>query len=224
MGTAAGAASTSRGLLLIGARSGRVVPWVRRGVVAARVIDLGRWTAVCPSESASRAAAPYDDALSVLAARPVRGRLRPALGFFVIADRAVVTAQPRGWRSPQRWMLFAPGRGLLHAPHLEELHPEELIRVAGRKGEDVAAPLRAVFARRDAAPATWLVELVTALGLPGAGLLASGHVPSGDVVEPDWRNVVGFDALMAEETLIRRDSGSEEGSGGSGSAGDGGER
>jgi hypothetical protein len=196
---AAGRGPSSRGLLLLGGKADRVASWVRTGVVAARVVDLEGWTAVCPAEPSSRAAAPYDDALSVLAARPLRGRLRPGLGFFVIEERAVVTVQPKGFRGAQRWMLWAPGRGILHAPHLDELHPEELVRVSGRRGSDEAAALRVVLGRREGAPLGWLVELVTALGLPGAGLLSRGQGQSGRLVEPDWRSVAGFDALMADE-------------------------
>ena len=199
MAGAAGRGPSSRGLLLLGGRADRVASWVRTGVVAARVVDLDGWTAVCPAEPSSRVAAPYDDALSVLAARPLRGRLRPGLGFFVIEDRAVVTVQPKGFRAAQRWMLWVPGRGLIHAPNLDELHPEELVRIAGRHGPDEADPLRVALGRREGAPAGWLVELMTALGLPGAGLLGRGQGQPGRLVEPDWRSVASFDALMADE-------------------------
>jgi hypothetical protein len=143
-------AQEARGLLLVSGGTGPVSTWLRRGLVACQVIPLGPWTAVVPTESSSRAEAPYDNAVMVLAARPVPRRLRSALGFFTVDGRAVVTVQRPGWRSEVRWLVWEPGAGLVRAPGLELARPADLVGPGiGLRGQ-VVAPTAQAVARFDA--------------------------------------------------------------------------
>jgi hypothetical protein len=198
-------AQEARGLLLVSGGTGPVSTWLRRGLVACQVIPLGPWTAVVPTESSSRAEAPYDNAVMVLAARPVPRRLRSALGFFTVDSRAVVTVQRPGWRSEVRWLVWEPGAGLVRAPGLELARPADLVAAAGRRGVTARDP-RAVaemVAGRDGRADTILVELLSAMGLPGADLVGPGVGLRGQVVAPTAQAVARFDARMAEQARHR---------------------
>lgn len=194
-------AQEARGLLLVSGETGPVSTWLRRGLVACQVIPLGPWTAVLPTESSSRAEPPYDDAVTVLAARPVPRRLRGALGFFTIDGRAVVTAQAPGWRSAVRWLVWEPGAGVVRAPGLELATPTDLLAAAGRQGDPRA--LAEVVAGRDGRADTVITELLSVLGLPGADLVGPGVGLRGQVVAPTAQAVARFDARMAEQARHR---------------------
>ena len=101
-----------RGVLLLRGEPDQVARWAARGVVASHVVPLPSWTAVVPAEPVSRVLPPYDDALTVLASRPVAHRLRAAVGLFAIDGRAIVTVQGEAWRAVQRWLVWVPGRGV----------------------------------------------------------------------------------------------------------------
>ena len=184
-------AQEARGLLLVSGETGPVSTWVRRGLVACQVIPLGSWTAVVPTESSSRAEPPYDDAVTVLAARPVPRRLRSALGFFTIDGRAVVTVQGPGWRTGVRWLVWEPGAGLVRAPGLELARPADLLAAAGRQGDP-----RAVAD-------VVLTDLLSVLGLPGSDLVGPKVGLRGQVVAPTAHSVARFDARMAEQARHR---------------------
>jgi hypothetical protein len=198
-------AQEARGLLLVSGGTGPVSTWLRRGLVACQVIPLGPWTAVVPTESSSRAEAPYDNAVMVLAARPVPRRLRSALGFFTVDSRAVVTVQRPGWRSEVRWLVWEPGAGLVRAPGLELARPADLVAAAGRHGATARDPraVAEVVAGRDGRADTILVELLSAMGLPGADLVGPGVGLRGQVVAPTAQAVARFDARMAEQARHR---------------------
>ena len=106
---------TLPGVLLLHADAKLTDAWVRRGVVPSYVVPLPGWTAVVPA-GPTQLSAPYDDALTVTANRPVPTRLRTALGFFVIDGIAVVSAQTRGWRSAPRMVSWTPGHGADEVP------------------------------------------------------------------------------------------------------------
>jgi hypothetical protein len=194
-------ARESRGLLLVSGETGPVSTWVRRGLVACQVIPLGAWTAVLPTESSSRAEAPYDDAVTVLAARPVPRRLRPALGFLTVDGRAVVTVQGRGWRAATRWLVWEPGVGLVRAPALELARPSDLV-TAARASTDPRVVAELV-AGRDGHADGVIVELLSVLGLPGADLVGPKVGLRGQVVAPTAQSVARFDARMAEQARHR---------------------
>jgi hypothetical protein len=188
-------------LLLLGGEAAPVTAWVRRGLVACHVVALPGWTALVPSEGSSRAAAPYDDALTVLVARPVPARLRPALGFLAVDGRAVVAVRARGLRGGLRWVVSQPGVGVVRPPDLELARPSDLAATAGtaRATRRVAE----VLAKPSGDALAILAELIETLGLPGAELL--GGVPSGrgQVAAPTQQAVARFDARAAEEARHR---------------------
>jgi hypothetical protein len=194
-------AQEARGLLLVSGETGPVSTWVRRGLVACQVIPLGPWTAVLPTESSSRAESPYDDAVTVLAARPVPRRLRSALGFFTIDGRAVVTVQGGGWRSGVRWLVWEPGAGQVRAPDLELARPSDLLAAAGRAGDPRA--VAEVVGSRDGRADVVITQLLAVLGLPGADLVGPGVGLRGQVVAPTAQAVARFDARMAEQARHR---------------------
>jgi hypothetical protein len=192
-----------RGVLLLRGEPEHVSRWAARGLVASRVVPLPSWTAVLPAEPASRALPPYDDALTVLASRPVAHRLRAAVGLFAIDGRAVVMVQGNGWRAVQRWLVWQPGRGATRAPGLRLARPPDLLAAAGANARGVGAELHALLREPRGDALGVLDELMSLLGLPGGALLADGSRHEGEVVEPDHRAVARFDALMMEEARHR---------------------
>ncbi len=193
----------ARGLLLVSGDPARVAGWVRRGLLACQVVPLGRWSAVGPAEPGSRAQPPYDDAVTVRAARPVPPRLRPALGFYEVDDRAVVTVSPRGWRSGQRWLVWQPGQGVSRLPDLEPARIADLAGAAGRTARP--AEVSRVLGDRAGTVGQVLEDLLTALDLPALELwrgTVDADRPS-EVVEPTDRAVQRFDARLAEEARHR---------------------
>ncbi|WP_270887809.1 hypothetical protein [Pedococcus sp. 5OH_020] len=197
-------AGESRGLLLVHGEPRRVSSWVRGGLVACDVVERGPWTVLLPAEPFSRAAPPYDDALGVLVSRPVPRRLRPALGFLVVDDRALVTVQPGGWAVRRRWVAWEPGTGVVRVPGWDLASPRALATAAAGAGAPgLAAAVAAVLADRTG-DAQWMMDrLLGALRLPGAGLLSHGEEILGTVVRPSARAVARFDARMTDQARHR---------------------
>ncbi len=198
-------AREARGLLLVSGGPGPVSGWVRRGLVACQVVPLGNWTAVLPTERHSRAEAPYDDAVTLLAARPVPRRLCGAVGFFTLDERAVVTAQPRSWRGPVRWLVWEPGAGVVHAPGLDLARPSDLLAAAGRDGDGDERAVAQVVATRNGSADRILTDLMSALGLPGADLVGPAIGLRGQVVAPTAQAVARFEARMADQAGHHRE-------------------
>jgi hypothetical protein len=199
-----------RGVLLLRGEPEHVARWAARGLVATRVVALPSWTAVLPAEPTSRASAPYDDALTVLASRPVAHRLRAALGLFAIDGRAVVTVQGQGWRAVQRAVVWQPGRGATRAPGLRVARPGDLLTAAGAGTRGVSSAVGTLLRDGSGDALGMLGELMTLLGLPGTGLLLDAEPTElGELVEPDHRVVARFDALMLEEARHRAETGQE---------------
>ncbi|QGN57048.1 hypothetical protein [Nostocoides sp. HKS02] len=194
-------ARDARGLLLVSGDPARVAAWVRRGLVACHVVPLGGWSAVVPAELASRARPPYDDAVTVLASRPVAARLRPALGFWSLDGRAVATVSPRGLRAGQRWLVWQPGEGPLDTPGLALARPGDLAAAAGRQVSRAEVAAVVSQARGDAG--SMLVHLMQVLAVPGADLLDGLPAGSGDPVEPSAKAVGRFESRVAEEARHR---------------------
>lgn len=190
-------------LLLRGDRE-PVAAWLRRGQVAARILTLPGWTVVVPAEDLARTAPPYDDALSLLAARPVTSRLRTALGFFAVDGRLVVTVQAEGWRTVHRWLVWEVGTGVVRTPDLTVARPDDLVAAAGVGRRVTGAAVVAAF--RDGAPdaAGMLEKLITVLDLPAGGLLDDHEaLRLAEVVEPDQKAVRRFDRTVADEAVER---------------------
>lgn len=202
--------STLPGLLLSQAAPDKVASWLGRGTVPGFVLPLGGWTGVVPA-GPSQAAAPYDDALTVLAARPVPGPLRTSLGFFAVdhGSKAVVVVRPRSPRGSHRWLAWMPESGALEVPHHEPANVRDLLRAAGLQDAERRAVL-GVLARRDGSCRDLLVDLVEALALPGAGLLRGGGVPPQEevtLVRPDPHRVERFDRDVLEAGPVSHDEG-----------------
>lgn len=200
-------ARRGRGLLLVRGQTEQVARWVGRGLVACHVVPLPGWTGVLPAEEASRALPPYDDAVTVLAARPVNHRNRAALGFFAVDGRAVVTVQPAGWRAVHRWLVWEPGRGPVRPPRLDVARPGDLVAVSGA-GQRIRPREVAELVADPRGDALGLLSgLMDSLGLPGSGLLTGAEAPSDErCVEPSGTAVARFDALIHEDARHRAES------------------
>lgn len=181
--------------------------WVRRGLVAVRVVPLSGWTGVYLAEDRALSAAPYDVGLEILAARRVPTRHRPAIGLFVIEGCAVVTAQARGWRLEQRWIVWEPGSGVRRTPELPALPAALIVDVAGARSRTSADAITEHFADTQGQPLDVLVGLMRLLGLPGEELLLGGTDESHERIDPNPRSIAAFDALVAEEGAHRSESG-----------------
>ncbi len=194
---------TLPGLLLLHADGRLADAWVRRGVVPSYVVPVPGWTAVVPA-GPSQAAAPYDDALTVTANRPVPTRLRTAVGFFVIDDLAVVTLQTRGWRHGPRMLSWRSGHGADAVPGFEPLRLPQLAEAAGLV-ESGVPQLRAVLGRRTGSPMTVLQDVVETLALPGGHMLAGQGVKTdieAVLVEPDQKAVGHFVKVAGDEAAM----------------------
>ena len=154
---------------------------------------VGDWTAAGGDHAAT--AAPYDDARTTLAARPLSTSLRPAIGFFVADRRGFVVISPPGWRAVKRWLVWVPrtapcclpgwpGPGRPTWPQ----SPGRCWRAAGTgRGHPVGA--------RRADP--WLAGVHSALQLPGQTLLTERDAPRG--AGPGVREASAqFDAWLAK--------------------------
>ena len=185
-------------VLFIRARADKVGPWVGKGLVGAHVTALGDWTAVTPARVLAGTAAPYDDARSSLATRPVSTALRPAIGFFVHGRRGVVVVQSPGWRTVKRWLVWDPVEGAVRLTRLANARPSDLASAAGVAASGMSAIVAAVRSEHPG-PVAWLADVHGALQLPGRALLIESDAPRGELVEPSARRVAAFDQLTREE-------------------------
>lgn len=194
------------GVVLVRGGAAASARWVRRGLVAVRVVPLAGWTGVYLAEDRALSAAPYDVGLEILAARRVPTRHRPAIGLFVIDGCAVVTVQARGWRLEQRWIVWEPGTGVRRTPDLPALPAGLIVDVAGARSRTSAAAVTEHFADPEGQPIDVLVGLVRLLGLPGEELLLGETDESHERIDPSPRSIAAFDALVAEEAAHRSES------------------
>lgn len=191
---------SGRGAVVLSARVASAVEWVRGGVVPCHVLEHPSWSVVVPAVASTEVAAPYDDALTVLASRHVASRLTPAIGLFHIGDTAVITARGEG-RGATRWALRASDREVVAGPHLPPLTPEGLHRVLGSGAPARRIPVREVrdlWVRTDLTHDEWIVEAATVLGLPGARVLAGTDTDLGPVIAPGPRSVSSFESVIKD--------------------------
>lgn len=189
-----------RGVLCLSATATSAADWVRRGVVPCHVFAHAAWSVVVPAAATSAAAPPYDDALTMLAARHVGPRLAPAIGLFLIDEVAVVTAHSGG-RGPIRWALRDQDREVLAGPDLPALSPQTLHRVLGSGAPTRQVPVREVhdlWDRTDLTHAEWLVEAAAVLGLPGGRVLDGSDTDLGAVIAPTARSVASFESVVKD--------------------------
>lgn len=191
---------SGRGAVVLSASVTNAVEWVRGGVVPCHVLEHPSWSVVVPAVSSTEVAAPYDDALTVLASRHVGSRLAPAIGIFHIDDTAVLTARAAG-RGATRWALRDSDREIVSGPQLPPLTPEGLHRVLGSGAPSRAVPVREVrdlFGRTDLAHDEWIVEAATVLRLPGARVLAGTDTDLGPVIRPGPRSIPSFESVIKD--------------------------
>ncbi len=194
---------TGHGLLLVRRSPAPVGRWLRRGLVATTMAPLGGWTGVTVAEPEARSAAPYDVGLEVLAARPAPRRGRPAIGFFDLHGRAVITLQSAGLRHAHQWVVWEPRTGVVETPSLPRLGVQGLVAAAGAGGRTRVEDVVGVLRGRDGSSLDVLVTVLEMLGLPGRDLLVRGDCPGASDVEPTMRGVMMFDRLMADEAQHR---------------------
>ncbi|WP_161958504.1 hypothetical protein [Ornithinimicrobium cavernae] len=192
------------GLLLLRGPLPDVSAWVRRGVVPATVVPMQGWTAVLP-EQRSFADPPYADGTMLLAGRPVPRRLGPALGFWVLDGRAVITVQTRGRRGI-RWVVWEPERGIVSPPGLAVAGPVTLQRLAGGGSRsELVEILHELYVQPD----RLLAAVVAVLELPGARLLldSSGvtDLPGAVPVLPAPRQVGYFNDAVRDAVALRQE-------------------
>lgn len=197
-------------MVLSGCRPEAAVAWAGRGLAPLTVASVDDWTVVMPAGRPA-ARSPYDEAVRVLAGRPVGLRMRPALGFFQLGRQAVITVHPARWRAVQRWAVWTPRDALVHLPDLPVARPIDIVEAARTLPAEALAlaerEIRGILqdGARDA-PGVILATLAT-LGLPGAEVL-SGRVdittlPGSQVVVPNPRHARAFDRVLTEETRHR---------------------
>ncbi|MFC6707456.1 hypothetical protein [Flexivirga alba] len=191
------------GVLLLHGDIKTASAWVRQGIVPSYVVPLAGWTAVVPG-GPSPASSPYDDAVRVLLARRVPTRMRAAIGFFRLDDRAVIVVHPRGWRALPRWLVWERGDGVSSLPGLPAARPSDMAMAAGVVPESVRA-LREILTDRSTLADDVLADLMGALALPGERLL-SGQVKDAEgaaLVEPTTKAVERFSRVTKEDREIR---------------------
>ncbi len=160
-----------RGLLLVSGPIARVRRWASTGVVAVDVAPLGDWwTAIAPRSTPL--AAPYDDPVSLLINRPVPLRLRPAIGWAVGGSMAYAGVQAKALRARIRWLTWRSGEGLVPPEPLLRGSVSALLRAADGADPWTASHVREVLRDPAGTPAEFLVDLMGALGVPGAQVLA----------------------------------------------------
>ncbi|MFK5634955.1 MULTISPECIES: hypothetical protein [unclassified Ornithinimicrobium] len=195
-------------VLLAGVRT-EIAAWVSRSVVPLATVPLEGWTVVLGTGS-TPVGAPYDDAGMLLAARPVPPRAGPALGFFELDGRAVVTVHGAGRRKGPTWVVWEPDLGLLRPPGLELAGPAEITRAAGAPAE-VRDELVDLLHEKRARPVTMLQAVMATLGLPGARLLAEParveELPGTTLHQPAGRQVGWFEDAVADSVRLRRELG-----------------
>lgn len=197
------------GMVLLAGSRREVDGWVSRHVAPLVVAPADRWTLVV-AVGATQVQAPYDDAGTVLAARPVPPKAGPALGFFEIDGRAVVTVHAGGRKRTPTWVVWEPDHGLLRPPGLDIAGPAELARAAGRPAS-VREELVDLLHETQARPVTMLQAVMATLELPGTRYLTdplrARDLPGAEAHEPDARQVGWFEDAVADSVRLRRELG-----------------
>ncbi len=197
------------GVLLLGGGAREVDAWVERHVAPLVVAPVEGWTLVVAG-GPSHVGAPYDDAATVLAARPVPAKAGPALGFFEIDGRAVVTVHAGGRRRTPMWVVWEPEVGLLRPPGLDLAGPAELVRVAGRPAA-VRVELVDLLHETQTRPVTMLQAVMATLELPGRRYLhdpaPASDLPAARSHEPYARQLGWFEDSVADSVRLRRELG-----------------
>lgn len=192
------------GLLLLRGPVSEVSAWLRKGVVPATIVPVDGWTAVLP-EARAYTDPPYADGMLLLAGRRVPRNLGPALGFWVIDGRAVITAQTKG-RRDIRWVVWEPEVGIVSPPGLPSAGPITLQRLAGGGSRsELVEILRELYVQPD----RLMAAVVSVLGLPGAKLLVDSGgaegLPEAVSVLPAPKEIGYFNDAVHDAVRLRQE-------------------
>ncbi|MCK0114081.1 hypothetical protein MWU75_18215 [Ornithinimicrobium sp. F0845] len=192
------------GLLLLRGSVAEVSAWLRKGVVPATVVPMDGWTAVFP-EGRSFADPPYADGSMVTASRPIPRKLGPALGFWVVDGRAIITVQTKG-RGGIRYVVWEPERGIVSPPGLTVAGPVTIQRVAGGGNRaELVEILRELYVQPD----RLLAAVVSVLELPGARTLidpaGAEDLPDAVSVLPAPKEIGYFNDAVKDAVRLRQE-------------------
>lgn len=201
----AGASPT--GIWLSRAMMRDVDAWAAKSVVPVTVHRIGLHTVLVP-RGRSAVGAPYDDAAMMCAARPAPTKLAPAIGFWVIDDRAVITVQSAHWRRRIRWVIWEPEVGMVRPPGVDIASPQQVLAAAGGGRRDELVDM---LLERHHPPQRMLAAVANVLGLPGAEvLLDPEHAQSWEGThdhEPVEREVHFFEDAVKDAVALRHELG-----------------
>ncbi len=200
-------ASDPIGLWLSNGRLNSVNAWAATSVVPVLVTRIGLRTVVVP-RGRSAIGSPYDDAATLCAARSAPARLAPAIGFWVIDERAVITVQASGWPRRVRWVVWEPARGVLRPPGVPAATPTQVLSAAGGGNR---SDLVGMLAQRHLPPGHLLAGVVSLLDLPGAEVLLDPRVVEGwprvHLHDPAAREIGYFEDSVKHTVALRRELG-----------------
>ncbi|MDO5739533.1 MAG: hypothetical protein Q4P07_05245 [Ornithinimicrobium sp.] len=196
-------------LLLLGGSRAEVAVWASRCVAPIVTVPAQGWTIAIAAGDA-QVGTPYDDAAMLLAARPVPVKAAPALGFFQIDDRAVLTVHGMVRPRSPRWVVWEQEIGLLRPPGLDLAGPAEIARLAGCSPA-VRDELVDLLHEARSRPLTMLQAIMATLSLPGARLLAdprlASDLPGAIRYRPASKEVGFFEDAVADSVRLRRELG-----------------
>lgn len=196
------------GVLLVRSDLAETHRWAARGVVPVTLVPTEGWVAVVPS-GAPGTRAPYRDPALLLAARRVPARQVPALGFFVVEGRAVITVHARRLLGRTSWVVWDPSDGVVHPSGLSLAGPTQVAQVAagGRPSQRIVADLRTCLAQRSRPADRVLAAAMAILDLPGIPWLADPasavRATDAERVDPDPEHAARFDATVRDAVRLR---------------------
>lgn len=202
----------SPGVLLVraGDRLPDVRAWAARGVVPVTLVPVEGWVALVPS-AVPATAVPYRDAALLLAARAVPLRQAPALGFFVIENRAVLTVHRRTLRARCSWVVWDPARGVVRPHGLPLAGPTSVAQVAAGRAPSrrIVEDLRHCLTQRSRPADRLLAATMAVLDVPGIPWLADPAAallaPGAESIEPAREHVARFDSTVRDAVRLRQE-------------------
>ncbi len=184
--------------------------WAAKSVVPVLVSRLGGHSVVVP-RGRSAVGAPYDDAALMCASRLAPNSLAPAMGLWVIDDRAAITVQGGRWRRTLSWVIWDPARGMLRPQGVKIATPTQVLTAAGGGNR---AELIDMLNERHHPPQRLLAALAGVLGLPGSAALVDPDTPSTWKRvwehEPHDREIRYFEDAVAGAVALRRELGMQK--------------
>lgn len=182
--------------------------WAAKSVVPVLVARLAGHSVLVP-RGRSTVGAPYDDAALMCASRLAPRSVAPAIGLWVIDDRAVITVQGvQRWRRPLSWVIWDPARGMLRPRGVDIATPTQVLNAAGGGNRD---ELIDMLNERHHPPQRLLAAVAGVLGLPGSAALVDPQTPSTWKRvwqhDPQEREIRYFEDAVAGAVALRRELG-----------------